>query len=319
MEQQDRTRHVVQRASRDLRAAPQAQHRAGGLDERARHVRVVPPLACEVDEQPHHLVGDRSRVGCEYLEAEPHHLLGVHPAHPPRHDRFTEAGRGVDPERGQDQRVGDRSEPPGEHAVRQHDPGDGGRLDRGLEDRDRSSHRVPAQDDPGSVDPPDQGRERPPLVHQTGATARQRRGPEAGKVDRDHAPPAGEALPDLDPGEMGRPQPMDQHEGGVRGAVPTRDRRSAPRDRRSGSPAAPSAKSSPGPRRGVGRVDPGSIPLLTREIFWRRLTLQRCGYRWWTSSAIRARQGFFTGPPHGSSFTGTGVPPTMGSSDRGEV
>ena len=89
-------------AGRDRRCLPapgsdtsrplaQPQHRAGRIQERIRRIRIVLPLPNHVDAQPHDVLRDRGGIRRDHPIAEPHHLFGIHPAHPETREPVADA------------------------------------------------------------------------------------------------------------------------------------------------------------------------------------------------------------------------------------
>ena len=69
----------------------------------------------------------------------------------------------------------------------------------------------------------------------------------------------------------------------------------------------------------IGRVTAGHKHELRGRNLWAAFGVATCRVTMLDGPASRARQAFFTRPPHGSGFTGKEEAPTMGSSDRGGV
>ena len=203
MDEQDRTRHVLQRAARtwgrrpsrsieraasmNARTTSGSSRRSGrGRPTTGRHRRgsIAGPL--------------RARGGWAYQ------LIGVHLPYPPRHRRFAEPGRRVDTERGQHQRCGTAPSLHGNTLFVSTMPS--------TEEGSTAACRIevappiefPQRTTRGAPTQPGTSESNSSLIHQSGPSPGQRGGTEVGQVERDHAPPGRRGPPPPGPRRGGR-------------------------------------------------------------------------------------------------------------------
>ena len=186
-------------------------------------------------------------------------------------------------------RIDRRGEDDAGHAVGVH---------RTFQDRDAAPHRVSGKHDGSLSRLAQEACEPPSEIHQPGGPPGAGGSPEAGEIGSQHPPQSGEARRHLEPAEVGAPESVEQHERGLRRAVPLAIRdRAVHVDRfRAGAARASS--------RGGGYVGGRTcVPVSPKGNMART----------WLFGKLVNR---FTRPPHALSFTFRGGPPIPWVAER---